>query len=85
MTGKRLVHAAYLLLIYGFLYIPIGVLIVYSFNDSKYSLEWRGLTWQWYQNLFDDPDLLQVALNSALIATLSATRWPSHRSCTPRM
>ena len=63
----------YLLLIYGFLYLPILVLIVYSFNDSKYSLEWRGLTWQWYQNLFDDPDLLQTALNSALIATLSAT------------
>ena len=73
MTGKRLVQAAYLLLIYGFLYIPIGVLIVYSFNDSKYSLEWRGMTWEWYETLFDDPDLLQAALNSAWIATLSAT------------
>ena len=62
MTGKRLVQAAYLLLIYGFLYIPIGVLIVYSFNDSKYSLEWRGMTWEWYETLFDDPDLLQAAL-----------------------
>jgi len=70
---KRLAEWMYLLLIYGFLYLPILVLIVYSFNDSKYSLEWRGLTWQWYQNLLDDPDLLQTALNSALIATLSAT------------
>ena len=73
MSLKRAAQWAYLLLIYGFLYAPILVLIVYSFNDSKYSLEWRGLTWQWYQNLFDDPDLLQTALNSALIATLSAT------------
>lgn len=73
MNLKRLAEWMYLLLIYGFLYLPILVLIVYSFNDSKYSLEWQGLTWQWYQNLFDDPDLLQVALNSALIATLSAT------------
>ena len=73
MNLKRLAEGMYLLLIYGFLYLPILVLIVYSFNDSKYSLEWRGLTWQWYQNLFDDPDLLQTALNSALIATLSAT------------
>lgn len=73
MNLKRLAEWMYLLLIYGFLYLPILVLIVYSFNDSKYSLEWRGLTWQWYQNLFDDPDLLQTALNSALIATLSAT------------
>ncbi|MCC8986796.1 MAG: spermidine/putrescine ABC transporter permease PotC [Candidatus Contendobacter sp.] len=73
MNLKRLAEWMYLLLIYGFLYLPILVLIVYSFNDSKYSLEWRGLTWQWYQNLLDDPDLLQTALNSALIATLSAT------------
>ena len=73
MNLKRLAEWMYLLLIYGFLYLPILVLIVYYFNDSKYSLEWRGLTWQWYQNLLDDPDLLQTALNSALIATLSAT------------
>ncbi len=73
MSGKRLAQTAYLLLIYGFLYIPIAVLIVYSFNDSKYSLEWRGMTWEWYETLFDDPDLLQAALNSAWIAALSAT------------
>jgi spermidine/putrescine transport system permease protein len=70
---KRAAQSAYLILVYGFLYLPILVLIVYSFNDSKYSLEWQGLTWAWYQNLLDDPDLLQVALNSALIAALSAT------------
>ncbi|HNW77963.1 MAG TPA: spermidine/putrescine ABC transporter permease PotC [Candidatus Competibacteraceae bacterium] len=73
MSVKRAARIAYLLLIYGFLYLPILVLVVYSFNDSKYSLEWRGLTWDWYQALLDDPDLWQVALNSALIATLSAT------------
>ena len=73
MSLRRVVRIAYPILIYGFLYLPILVLIVYSFNDSKYSLEWQGMTWTWYQNLFDDPDLLQVALNSTLIATLSAT------------
>jgi len=70
---NRLPQYLYLVLVYGFLYLPILVLVVYSFNDSKYSLEWQGATWEWYQNLFDDPDLLQVALNSALIATLSAS------------
>lgn len=73
MNLRGAARIAYLILIYGFLYLPILVLIVYSFNDSKYSLEWQGMTWTWYQNLFDDPDLLQVALNSTLIATLSAT------------
>ncbi len=73
MSPRGAVRIAYLILIYGFLYLPILVLIVYSFNDAKYSLEWRGLTWAWYRNLFDDPDLLQAALNSVLIAALSAT------------
>jgi len=73
VSPRDAARIAYLILIYGFLYLPILVLIVYSFNDSKYSLEWQGMTWTWYQNLFDDPDLLQVALNSALVATLSAT------------
>ena len=73
MNLRGAIRVAYLILIYGFLYLPILVLVVYSFNDSKYSLEWQGMTWTWYQSLFDDPDLLQVALNSTLIATLSAT------------
>ncbi len=73
MKPRGAIQIAYLVLIYGFLYLPILVLIVYSFNDAKYSLEWRGVTWTWYRNLLDDPDLLQAALNSALIAALSAT------------
>ena len=73
MSPRNAAQIAYLMLIYGFLYLPILVLIVYSFNDAKYSLEWRGVTWTWYRNLLDDPDLLQAALNSVLIAALSAT------------
>lgn len=73
MSPRNAARTAYLVLIYGFLYLPILVLIVYSFNDAKYSLEWRGVTWTWYRNLLDDPDLLQAALNSVLIAALSAT------------
>ncbi|MDG4552180.1 MAG: spermidine/putrescine ABC transporter permease PotC [Candidatus Contendobacter sp.] len=73
MKPRGAIQIAYLVLIYGFLYLPILVLIVYSFNDAKYSLEWRGVTWTWYRNLLDDPDLLQAALNSVLIAALSAT------------
>lgn len=63
----------YLGLIYGFLYLPLLVLIIYSFNNSKYSLAWEGFTMLWYQHLFDRPDLLQVTFNSLFIATLSAT------------
>ncbi len=70
---KRFAQYAYLILVYGFLYIPIIVLIVYSFNDSKYSLYWEGFTWGWYESLFANDTLLKVALNSVMVATLAAT------------
>jgi spermidine/putrescine transport system permease protein len=73
MTLKRIAQYMYLLLVYGFLYFPITVLIIYSFNDSKYSLTWQGFTWHWYRNLFANTELLQVAFNSLTIAVLSAT------------
>lgn len=70
---KRAAQTAYIALVYGFLYIPIAVLIVYSFNDSKYSAAWKGFTWAWYRSLWENEELLQVAFNSALIALLAAT------------
>jgi spermidine/putrescine transport system permease protein len=70
---KRTAQYLYIVLVYGFLYIPIIVLIVYSFNDSKYSLAWQGFTGEWYHNLCDDSELLEVAANSVLIALLAAT------------
>jgi len=60
-------------IIYGFLYLPILILVVYSFNNSKYSLSWQGFTLQWYQQLLHRPDLLEVTFNSLLIAVSSAT------------
>ena len=47
----------YLTLIYLFFYIPIIVLITYSFNNAQYSLLWRGFTLRWYSELFADNDL----------------------------
>jgi spermidine/putrescine transport system permease protein len=73
MTLKRTAQFMYLLLVYGFLYFPIVVLIIYSFNDSKYSLTWQGFTWHWYTSLLINSELLQVAFNSITIALLSAT------------
>jgi spermidine/putrescine transport system permease protein len=73
MALKRTAQYMYLLLVYGFLYFPIAVLIIYSFNDSKYSLTWQGFTRDWYTSLLTDTELLQVAFNSVTIALLSAT------------
>ena len=64
---------AYMLLIYLFLYAPIIVLMVYSFNDSPRSLLWQGFTLHWYQDLFKNLSLQGVALNSVLLGVCAAT------------
>jgi len=63
----------YLIVIYLFLYAPILVLIVYSFNNSSYSLLWKGFTFQWYENLLKNTDLQIVALHSLVVGIFSAT------------
>ncbi len=70
---KRIGSSGYLGFVYLFLYAPIAILIVYSFNDTKYALSWKGFTWEWYESLFDNSDLIQVALNSVKLALTSAT------------
>ncbi len=59
--------------IYAFLYIPILILIVYSFNDSKYSVEWKGFTLEWYSKLFENESLIEAALHTLHIAFISAS------------
>ncbi len=58
---------------YFFLYAPIVVLIVYSFNDSAHSLLWHGFTTKWYQQLVDNTNLHIVALHSLTVGILAAT------------
>jgi spermidine/putrescine transport system permease protein len=64
---------AYLAAIYLFFYFPIGVLIVYSFNNSSYSLLWHGFTLQWYKDLLADTSLQAVAWHSLSVGFLAAT------------
>jgi putrescine transport system permease protein len=56
----------------AFLYAPILVLIVYSFNDSKLVTVWGGFSTRWYAILFADGPLLAAALVSLKVALLSA-------------
>ena len=43
---------------YLFLYLPIVVLISFSFNTSRFSVEWEGFTFSWYAKLIKDPLIL---------------------------
>ena len=55
------------LLGYAFLYVPLFIVVVYSFNDSRLNAEWVGFTFDWYDKLFHNQDMLLAAGNSLLI------------------
>ncbi|MFO1499709.1 MAG: ABC transporter permease [Verrucomicrobiota bacterium] len=61
------------LLLYSFLYIPIAVVIVYSFNAAKHGGPWRGFTVEWYLTLFQSPDKLAAVRNTLVLATASTS------------
>lgn len=63
----------YPIFIYIFLYFPIIVLIVYSFNSSKYGTSWHGLTLEWYRKLYSNSLLIGSTKNSFVVAALSAS------------
>ena len=70
---NRLAKFSYLTVIYCFFYFPIILLVVYSFNNSTYSLLWHGFTLDWYKQLGDDTDLAVVALHSLEVGVLAAS------------
>ncbi len=53
---------------YAFLYLPLVIVVVYSFNDSRLNAEWVGFTFSWYDKLFHNDEMLTAAANSLLIA-----------------
>lgn len=57
--------------VFFFLYAPIVVLVVFSFNSSRLNIVWESFTLQWYQRLIDNTPLIRAAKNSLLIASAS--------------
>ena len=57
---------------FGFLYIPIFVLVCYSFNSSKFAMIWTGFSFRWYAKLFSNDDIQTAALNSLIVAFSAA-------------
>jgi len=69
----RWLRTGYLGFVYLLLYLPIAVLVVFSFNASRNPYRWQGLSLEWYARLWDNDALIQAALNSLLLATSAAT------------
>ena len=57
----------------AFLYLPLAVVMVYSFNASRLVTVWAGFSGRWYAELLADRQILDAAANSFIVAVLSAT------------
>lgn len=57
--------------VFAFLYVPIILLIVFSFNDSKLGLAWTGFTTRWYSELFGNQVLIGAFKNSMIVACVT--------------
>ena len=62
----------YVWLMMAFLYMPIGVLIAYSFNQSKSRSYWTGFTLKWYKDLFQNEQILSSLRNTLIIAVVAS-------------
>lgn len=69
----RWLSRAYLGLVFGFLYLPIAVLVVYSFNKSRNAYRWGGFGLDWYRALWANEALLEAAGHSLALATATLT------------
>jgi spermidine/putrescine transport system permease protein len=70
--SRRPVLAVYMGALFAFLYLPIAILVVLSFNDSKLATVWRGFSLRWYEELFRDGDVLR-SIRTTLVIALAAT------------
>ncbi len=77
---QKLLQRTYLILFFGFMYLPIAYMMIFSFNQSKGYALFTGFTLKWYRNLFSDANILralalslELALFSAVIATVLGT------------
>ncbi len=58
---------------YLFLYVPIIVLLVFSFNSESFPSPWKHFTWKWYHELFRATSLWDAFANSLIVAISSTT------------
>lgn len=68
---KKAFEKIYTYAIFLFLYAPIIILIIFSFNNAKSRGVWGGFTFKWYIELFKDREILKALYNTMLIATIS--------------
>ena len=69
---KKFLKGLYIAIILLFLYLPIGVLMVLSFNESKSMSIWTGFSTRWYEEMFSNEMILDAVWNTFTIAICAA-------------
>jgi spermidine/putrescine transport system permease protein len=60
--------AAWTGVVFAFFYLPIAILVLFSFNESRLNIVWTGFTLDWYRFLFEDRGLVRTLQNSLIVA-----------------
>lgn len=71
MKTNKLLDNSIIFIVLFFLFLPILVLVLFSFNTSSLNITFEGFTLYWYQNLFKNTALLEALRNTLLIAFVS--------------
>lgn len=69
--NKTKLLGIYLGLVLLFIYLPIILVVIYSFNESKTTAMWKGFSLKWYRELFQDTAILEALQNSLVLGVLS--------------
>ena len=72
MTNKKRGMGVYVACLFGFLYLPLLVMFIFSFNDARRNVVWRGFTLKWYKSLFSNTELMSAMLTSLELALAAA-------------
>lgn len=72
MKNRTKLPNIYLGLILALMYVPIVLVIIYSFNESKISSVWDGFSLKWYVDLFRDESMFEALLNSIVLGLSSS-------------
>jgi spermidine/putrescine transport system permease protein len=73
---RRWLGISWITAVFAFLYGPLLVLMIYSFNQARHTTAWQGFSLKWYASLMDNQQLLEAFVNSltvALVSSLAAT------------
>ena len=71
MKKNSKLSGLYLGILFFLMYLPIGVVVVFSFNEARLPVRFTGFSLKWYQELFQDRDLIQALKKSLILAVSS--------------